>query len=338
MRGALVGFGNVAIHAHLPVWRQNSRFSIQAVVEPVADRAGLVREILPRARVYADMDTLIAEEPLDFVDICTPPCFHEDLMLKACRAGLHVFCEKPLVASAGGLDEIQKAAYHLDCVIFTVNNWKYAPLWTEVREIIGRGRIGTVREVDLFVLRTPNSGGGASDWRRCPAVAGGGILLDHGWHHLYLILSLIRDRPTRISAKMDYLGTDGSRLEETVDLAMEFAGANARLHLTWRAPSRKNYGTIKGDRGTVFINDDHLLIDVHGIAPSRYDFFEPLSRGSHHVDWMRPVIEDFHREVLDVHARGANFEEAKWCARLTDLAYRSHREGACFIRVDDQVS
>ena len=43
-------------------------------------------------------------------------------------------------------------------------------------------------------------------------IAGGSILLDHGWHYLYLVLSIIRDVPLSASTKMQYLG--GSHLEE----------------------------------------------------------------------------------------------------------------------------
>jgi predicted dehydrogenase len=333
LRGAIVGFGNVAIHAHLPAWRASNRFRIDAVLEPHSEQVEIAKDLLPRSPVYSEIDPLLAENALDFVDICTPPCFHGNLILKACRAGLHVFCEKPLVTSFERLQEIERAAKDFSRVIFTVNNWKYAPLWMKAIELVRSNRIGVVRSISLTVLRPSHSGGGVSNWRRCAEIAGGGILVDHGWHQLYLILSMMREPPVFISAHMEFAHGTGPPQEETVDLVMRFPGGEAKLHLTWRASCRRNYGLIRGDEGTLFINDDHLILCVGSRPAMRYDFPEALSGSSHHPEWMKPVIEGFLHEVQDASARGDNLGEARWCTKLTHLAYQSHREGSRFIPV-----
>jgi predicted dehydrogenase len=339
LRGALLGFGNVALHAHLPVWQQSKNVKIDAVVEPLPERRELIKTLIPDARIYADLDLLLEEGDVDFVDICTPSSLHGELMLRACRSGLHVFCEKPLFTSSGLLRQIEETANRLHRALFVVNNWKYAPLWSRTLELIREGRIGTVRSVCLSVLRTPNSGGGISNWRQCAQFAGGGILLDHGWHNLYLILSMMKERPLSLSAHMQYPQPEASGLEDTVDLAIHFPGAEARLHLTWRAGCRRNHGTIIGDLGRLSMDDDHLILEPgNGAPPVRYDFPEPLSKGSHHPQWMAQVVECFRREVADDKARGANFLEGKWCAHLIDLAYRSQLSGSCLLEVGDLLS
>jgi predicted dehydrogenase len=330
LRGALIGFGNAALHAHLPAWQRNHRFRIEAVVEPDPERARLARELIPGASVYADIESAVARGDLDFVDICTPSYSHADLTEKAFRAGLHVLCEKPLVTSIESLKRIE-AVMPSGSVLFTVNNWKYAPLWIKTRELLSEKGLGSIRSVSLAVLRPPNSGGGISDWRRRAETAGGGILLDHGWHQLYLIRSVINESPIAISAKMDYAGG----IEETVDLVIRFHAGEAKLHLTWRASSRHNEGSIEGESWRILINDDHLVALTSEPTKTRHDFDEALSGGSHHPAWMEKVIEDFHREILDETIRGANLAEARWCARLIDCAYQSGREGSRDIRIDD---
>ncbi|MBF0477655.1 MAG: hypothetical protein HQK59_17880, partial [Deltaproteobacteria bacterium] len=52
LRGAVIGFGNVAINAHVPLWQQNPNFDIEAVVESSPARAALVSQVLPGATVY----------------------------------------------------------------------------------------------------------------------------------------------------------------------------------------------------------------------------------------------------------------------------------------------
>ncbi|ABK18599.1 Gfo/Idh/MocA family protein [Syntrophobacter fumaroxidans] len=333
LRGAIIGLGNVAVHAHLPVWLRNGNFNIEAFVEPSSERIEVGRTLLPGARAYPTMDALLADGGVDFVDICTPPCYHAELALAACSAGMHVFCEKPLTISPERLDDIQKAAERTQRVVFTVNNWKYAPIWVKLCELIEHGRIGTVRSVALEVLRLPNSGGGLSDWRKCAEVAQGGILIDHGWHNLYLIFSLLKEFPLSMEVSMKSPAESGSGLEETVDLTMRFREAEARLHLTWQASCRRNHGVVVGERGKILVNDDHLVLHSAESPPVRFDFPEALSNGSHHAAWMGPVVENFGHEIMEHRHRGTNLTEARWCARLIDLAYRSSRDASGFTTV-----
>jgi predicted dehydrogenase len=329
LRGAIIGFGNAAVNAHLCGWRKSDCFRIDAVVETQPERVALARELLPKARIHASMKDLLAENCLDFVDICTPPCYHDELILEACRGGLHVFCEKPIAISPHGLTQIQEASRESDRVVFTVNNWKYAPIWLKTAELLRENRIGAIRSISMNVLRCPGSGGGLSDWRRCLEQASGGILIDHGWHNLYLVLSLIREDPLSISARMQCAPGNDSFLEEVVDLELGFHKAKVNLHLTWRAERRGNFGIIVGEHGTLHMNDDHLILDCHHSPPLRLDFNETLSAGSHHPEWMDPVVHHFGREIADREHRGSNLAEAMRCAKLIQLAYRSHREANC---------
>ncbi|MBF0551942.1 MAG: Gfo/Idh/MocA family oxidoreductase, partial [Deltaproteobacteria bacterium] len=243
----------------------------------------------------------------------------------------------PLVTSLAGFRQVKQAADASGCTVFTVNNWKHAPIFAKAVELTAADCIGEVKSVSLSVLRPPNAGGGASDWRRQPEVAGGGILLDHGWHHLYLVLAIINQTPESVSAGMEFAETGGSSLEETVNLRLGFPRAEARLHLTWRASSRANFGQVIGTKGTISINDDHLILSRHDAAPVRYDFSEALSRGSQHLEWMKPVIEGFRQEVCDASIRGANLDEARWCVHLTSLAYQSYKEGSRPVSVIGQI-
>ncbi len=333
LKGAIVGFGNVAHYAHLPAWLNNRDFLIDAVLEPDPERAEIARKMLPEAHIHSSLQALLAENSLSFLDICCPPCFHADLVVSACQSGLHVFCEKPLTTSLSDLERIRLAAEGSGKVVFTVNNWKYAPIWVEACQLIRAGAIGKVHSIELNVLRPPNSGGGHTNWRKSKQIAGGGILIDHGWHNLYLIMAMIDAPPVSITASMQSGSDCGAELEETVDVELQFAEASARLYLTWQADCRKNYGTISGDRGTLYVNDDHLVVKTQGALSRRQDFLQALSAGSHHIEWMEPVVADFAREIKGQNGQNRNLAEAQRCAELIHLAYLSHQEGARTIPV-----
>ncbi|MFI5366989.1 MAG: Gfo/Idh/MocA family protein, partial [Candidatus Binatia bacterium] len=95
-RGAIIGFGNVAAHGHVPGWRDHADFEIVAVADPDPARRALAAELIPAVRLYASGDELLQHERLDFVDIATPPTTHGLWIIAAANAGVHVLCEKPL--------------------------------------------------------------------------------------------------------------------------------------------------------------------------------------------------------------------------------------------------
>src|SRR5262245_58957136 len=94
--GAIVGCGGVACEAHVPAWQSTSAVHIVAAVDPVQEHRERLQALLPGVRCYAHLATLLAQERVDFLDICTPPALHEEGILQACARGVHVLCEKPL--------------------------------------------------------------------------------------------------------------------------------------------------------------------------------------------------------------------------------------------------
>ena len=98
-QGAVIGFGNVAAHGHLPQWRARTDFRIVAVADSDPQRRALAQELIPGVRTYGETTTLLRRERLDFVDIATPPAFHAPAILAAAEAGVHVLCEKPMCTS-----------------------------------------------------------------------------------------------------------------------------------------------------------------------------------------------------------------------------------------------
>lgn len=325
--GAIIGFGNTAVNAHLPAFRKSTHFRIESVVESDAQRAALARKLLPDAQIFPDMTSLFQAANPVFVDICTPNSFHRQMVLSALDAGTHVLCEKPLATSFAGVEEIRSASKANEKVVYTVNNWKYAPLWLKARELARAGAIGEIRSIWLSVLRPNASGGGVSNWRQCPGIAGGGILLDHGWHNLYIILSLLTDRkPASVRARMIPNPHNGLA-EQTADIHILFDSAAVHLHLTWQGPCRQNQGIIEGDQGSIRINDDHLILTGKNGNAEKFGFAKALSQSSNHPEWISKVLRSFYDELTDLTVRGENLKEAARCALLTHLAYISQAEG-----------
>src|SRR5712691_12298246 len=104
LRGAMIGFGNVAVHGHLPGWLGRRDALIVAVTDAEPARQAEWAARLPASRWYDSAAALLADDGLAFVDICTPPSSHAALIREALDRGRHAISEKPLVPS---LDELR---------------------------------------------------------------------------------------------------------------------------------------------------------------------------------------------------------------------------------------
>jgi predicted dehydrogenase len=340
-KGAMIGFGNIAEKGHWPAYAKASAgnpnspdIEIVAVMDPSPSRQEAARALKSDIRTYSSTAELYKSEKLDFVDICTPPSSHAALALEALDHDVHVLCEKPLVLKEQDYLSLAQAMKAHQRAVYTVHNWKCAPIIQRALSIIREGRIGPVWHVELFVLRDNVCKGTAQvqeDWRTDPSVSGGGILVDHGWHAFYLLTSFIGADPQAILSKMLF-SENGSGLEEAVQALVQFPEADGYIHLTWRAKMRRNAINIQGLNGTLLVDDDRILLNardgVHEELP-----FAALSAGSHHADWFESVLTDFVGEMKDPAQRGKNFREAGWCFALTSAAYMSNLQGFKSVEV-----
>lgn len=325
LRGAIVGFGNGAVQGHVPAWKADRHFGMLAVCDPDEARLALAAEILPDARRYTNLDEMLDHERLDFVDVASPPATHADIIGTIAARRVHVLCEKPLATRMEDCNRIRSAASAGRVVVFTVHNWKYAPIFRTAKRALRRGEIGKVTAVALETLRVepPASAGGGATWRLDPALAGGGILVDHGWHAFYLALYVLDAEPVAVTARTAQRKFTASAVEDTATCTIEFPEARAEIFLTWAAEERRNNVRLAGQHGSIDVADRTLVVNVTGREPAETVFAQPLSAGSYHPDWFGAMLEDFREEMYEPTLRGTNFREAETCCRLLELCYRS---------------
>lgn len=285
--------------------------------EPSAERRAAAARLLPSARVYAALNELLsAEKGLDALIVCSPPKYHADAVLAGLRAGLHVLCEKPLTLDAAAFEAVRAEAGARDRCAYAVNNWAYAPQWSRILDEAASGRLGAIRRAEIRVLRAkPSVSALPGDWRKDPLVSGGGVLVDHGWHNLYLMRRLLGDELELASAALQPSGA----VDEVADLVLRAPGASGAIHLSWRAGERSNSAFVAGERGTAELRDDVLIVKAGGSEES-VRFAEKLSAGSAHPDWLAAMWPAFEAECAG-RGRGGNLAEAGFCLGAIRAAY-----------------
>jgi predicted dehydrogenase len=333
LRGAFIGFGNVAAKGHLPGWQSIKDAQIVAATDAVTARGRAFLEACPGGHWHKTVDALLSDRTLDFVDICTPPSSHATLIKRALDARLHVLCEKPLVTQIGDAQAVVAAAAGSGRAVHTVHNWLKAPICSRISALVDEGAVGTVKTVRWQTLRTEPAVTVTSDgnnWRADPAVAGGGILFDHGWHALYCVVRWL-GIPRGVAALLEKRRFREWPIEDTATVTLDRDSGSAQIYLTWSAEERANHIEIEGDHGRIDVVDDVVVLKSNQ-GHRRWSCPPPLSQGSHHGDWFVGVAEDFRRAAT----RGdrGNLDEALLCARLIALAQRSSAAGGARISLD----
>lgn len=339
LRGAFIGFGNVAAKGHMPGWSARDNVRIVAATDAAASRRAAFLAACPDGRWHASVDDLLSREQLDFVDICAPPGSHAALIERALRAGLHVLSEKPLVTRVEDAKRVAVAAARAARVAHTVHNWLHAPICRKISALIDEGAIGTVRSVRWRTLRTQPaitvSADGVANWRVDPEQAGGGILFDHGWHALYCVTRWA-GVPVGVAARLETRRFREQPLEDTADVVLDTATGVSHIFLTWAADERSNTIEVEGETGEIRVAGDTVILKSKASREHRWACPPSLSEGSHHPDWFGGVAADF---LAAATGRGkSNLDEAVLCARLIDAAQHSSAAGGARVTLAGEAA
>lgn len=334
--GALLGVGHVARNGHLPGWRARDDVRLVAAADARPEGRGAFLEAFPGGRWYGSTEELLAREALDFVDIATPPAFHAAAARAALESSRHVLCEKPLVLCAAELAPLARLARERDRALVTVHNWKHAPALAKIAALLADGAVGRVRRCRWETLRTgpAAAAGERGNWRVDPAQSGGGVLIDHGWHVLYLLHVWLGRAPRAVSARLETRRHRAFAVEDTAQVALDYGDAGAEVFLTWAAEERANRVVIEGDRGALRLDGGRLAFAPKGAGAAAEIWDLPsIAEGSHHPEWFAGVVEEFLAEAREPARRGQNLEEAALCATLLALARESDRQGGAALPV-----
>jgi predicted dehydrogenase len=313
-RGAIIGFGAVAANGHWPGYAKSTEAKIVAIVDRTEERRRVARELIPGVTTVATLEEL--EENLDFVDVCTPPAFHGDPMRNALSRGWDVLCEKPLLLDPVELEQVRSLARDSGRAVVAVHNWKYAPIIRRATATLRSGTIGKLRELQIETLRVEDCAAVDPEnpnWRRNPSIAGGGILMDHGWHAIYLARHWFGQDPIEIDSELHRAEIG---IEDEATLTLHFPTGRARIFLTWRADRRGNTMRLIGERGDIAIDDDTLKID-----DEETHFESALSAGSHHADWFAAMLPDVISSFRSPEKAQLSFDEAALCLSVVRRAY-----------------
>ncbi|MCS6595231.1 Gfo/Idh/MocA family protein [Bacillus cereus] len=225
------------------------------VVTAICDSNLKILEDLPDylsdAEVFTDYKEMINQCELDAVFICVPHNLHKDIALYALSHGLHVLKEKPLACNyEEGLQIVQASNQYKRSVI-TLTQRRNHNSYVKAKEMLDS--LG-----DIFLIRgeyTFNGGPYDFGWRGIKDIAGGGAILDMGYHVLDLIVWYF-GLPAEVHAYMSNIARPDVTYETEDTAILTFkthSGALGNLNLSRATQPKKEELFVHGSKGVIHI-------------------------------------------------------------------------------------
>ena len=341
---------------------QNANFSRQNLSETprlvdlfeIDENKNLAKEVASR---YG-FQNIVLENPkkslttsdLDIFWNAGPNKAHTEASIIAAKAGINIFCEKPLASTSDEAlslyKDIQKTGVKHICAFIH----RFIPSLQLARKMIKSGELGEVQHFRSQFLLDMREADGSLTWRFIKALAGGGASGDLGSHHIDLARFLVGEIEEVCATTRTW--TKGS--EEINDdsfsaIAHIDNGAIATIEASRITPGHSLTGRVEvdGTKGTISFDMERLnelTITEKNKGPRRISvtsnnhpygsFFLPVGlQGAHPISWRDCFTFQAHHMIEAVQNNkqidplGATFKDGYRVAEIVDVALLSSKTG-----------
>jgi len=286
-----------------------------------------------------DLESLLARSDIHAVIVTSETNLHADLVERACAAGKHILCQKPMATTLADCDRIIAAVDRAGIHFQMAFQMRCDPLNRQIKQWIDDGAVGRVcavrRRHCINFLFNPNLKSGPSAWHVDP-VANVGMFFDDAVHaadFLYWLFGI----PDTVMAEIDNVLTDVAPDDTGIALYRWKDGPMGTLFNGSAIVAGINTCEIYGDQGTIVQDYDDLVSTPHAVGggpalrlfrrdSGTWESFEhtvPASHGERLQAVPRPWIDDIRAgRPSSVTARDGRISVAMCLA-----AYESARTG-----------
>lgn len=307
IRVAIIGTGSIAA-VHLKSYSLfTGRCRVVALVNPDMERAEALRDQFRLdCRVMQDYRELLQGGEVDLVSICTPPGSHAEIAVSCTQAGVHVLLEKPMAMSLEECDQILEAAEESGSILSVVGQNRFLDAHVRLKAALDSGLLGKIvhAQADAFWWRGNNYYD--VPWRGRWETEGGGCTLNHGVHHIDLLLWML-GMPHTVQAVITNTSHDHSEVEDLSIAILSYPGGGlAQVTSSVIHHGEERQLIFQGERARVSVpwkvyastpRDDGFPERNTGLEETigqLHDSIEPLRYTAHdgQVDDILTAIED----------------------------------------------
>ena len=332
-------------HGLLKSFKGQEDVEIVAYCESSADQAEAldgIRRADPEARIYTDLNDLIANEDFDFAAIMLPPNEAAPAALCLAESSKHLFIEKQVARTAADMRQLCDVVANKNLVTQVGYPWPYHPVPIEMKRLIDGGVLGRLVDMEARLvtvqvkpgLREPDF------WMYRSEGEGGGILHMEGGHWLTLF-RFFSDAEVKSVTGLCGRGTGfiEEGLEDVATVALEFDnGVHACLHmgylLSGAGPRNDTYFGLRGTHGAATwqpTGEGNFTVNSIApgweAAPERQFSMEITKRPVYADQWGYEFVAEFVRAISQGGKTTVSIHDAYRVMQIIDASYESSRTG-----------
>lgn len=284
--------------------------------------------------VCDSLETILADDSVDAVDILSPAGTHRDVALACARAGKHVLTEKPLEISTARAAEMVEGCREAGVIMGVVLQHRFRPAGMRLREIFAAGELGAIIGCSTVIRLWRPQSYYDEPGRGTFARDGGGVLMSQGIHTLDLMLSLAGP----VAEVTGFATTTPVHRMETEDMVAAAArfenGAFGTIDATTAAyPGFHEEITFTCEKGTAILRGTELSVEFQDgrreyVAPDESAGGTGADPMAFPHDYHRAVIADFVKAIRTGGKPRVTGEDALKVHRLIDALIETGRTGA----------
>jgi len=336
----LVGAGRRGLGAHLPALDHCGYLRLTGIIDTKERIAQLGENPALTVPMYDSLDPVLAGPRPDLAIVATPHDSHVPLAGELLEARVPTLLEKPPARNARELVRLLDLSHDLRTPLATSLPLHHRASHQPFIELL---RSPELTDAEVRISASVPSWQGAGSWRLSRERAGGGVLIDLGYHYLELLVACL-GAPAHMSALLTNAADTRSEVEGEALVSLWFAHrrlqvelwlrswpgsargsdlsitrAGALLHRTCEvAPARG--GSRPGAASTPAVAQLQTLV-TSGFLDGRGDWYQALGRQYLVMQLLDDLYASAHRMACPPAIAGQ--PDMAWPAELTGLPERT---------------
>lgn len=317
---ALVGLGNYATHQLAPALQETSRCYLSGIVTGTPAKAEMWKRQykIPDKNIYnySNFDKIADNKSINAVYVVLPNSMHHEFVIRAAKAGKHVFCEKPMALNVKECGEMITACKKAGVRLFVGYRLHSEPHHKAAMKFRTGGSSGILYVQSEFGFKI----GDANQWRLKKSLAGGGAMMDLGIYAIQAARYSTGQEPVSVTAR-EYKTDDikFNQVDETVTWQMEFPdGHVSNSYTSYSTPANRLYISTENRWFNLF-----PAYNYRGIQGSTNEGMLELPD----INQQAAQMDNFSKCIIDETPSDASGEEGLKDLKVIDAIYKAIESG-----------
>jgi len=281
-------------------WNELENVECVAVYNRTTSKAEAFAEKFGITSVYDNPEKLVANEAIDFIDICTNAETHAPFTKLGAEAKLHVVCQKPMATSLSEAKEMVRVCQEAGVGLFINENWRWQHQIRAFKARLDAGAIGKPFRARVHYVNSFPVFENQPFLKEIDQF----ILTDIGSHILdasrFLFGEATSLYATTYRVHKDIKGEDVATCMMTTDRDMTVLCEMSYASLTEIERFPETYIYVEGDQGFLELGPDFWIRETTADGTFAKQHKPP------HYDWADPAYDLVHSSIVPCQANILN--------------------------------